>query len=87
MIVVEMRRFTTLKGRTLQSEFRGSAVAAYVDIIFGCNFSCTYCAVPSARGVEVSRPPQQVLDVMVTLELAQQSTAIKSVLPWRRVAV
>ncbi len=31
--------------------------------------------------------PQQVLDVMVTLELAQQSNAAKRVLPWRRVAV
>ena len=29
---------------------RSSAISAYVDIIFGCNFNCTYCAVPSARG-------------------------------------
>jgi tRNA-2-methylthio-N6-dimethylallyladenosine synthase len=41
---------------------RSSAVSAYVDIIFGCNFNCTYCAVPSARGREVSRAPQEVLD-------------------------
>lgn len=41
---------------------RGSAIAAYVDIIFGCNFNCTYCAVPSARGREVSRQPAEVLD-------------------------
>ncbi len=41
---------------------RSSAVSAYVDIIFGCNFNCTYCAVPSARGREVSRSPQEVLD-------------------------
>jgi len=41
---------------------RSSAVSAYVDIIFGCNFNCTYCAVPSARGREVSRNPQDVLD-------------------------
>ena len=25
---------------------RTSAISAYVDIIFGCNFNCTYCAVP-----------------------------------------
>jgi len=41
---------------------RSSAISAYVDIIFGCNFNCTYCAVPSARGREVSRNPQEVLD-------------------------
>ena len=41
---------------------RSSAIAAYVDIIFGCNFNCTYCAVPSARGREVSRRPSEVLD-------------------------
>jgi tRNA-2-methylthio-N6-dimethylallyladenosine synthase len=41
---------------------RRSAIAAYVDVIFGCNFNCTYCAVPSARGREVSRRPQDVLD-------------------------
>lgn len=41
---------------------RSSAISAYVDIIFGCNFNCTYCAVPSARGREVSRNPQEILD-------------------------
>lgn len=41
---------------------RSSSVSAYVDIIFGCNFNCTYCAVPSARGREVSRGPQEILD-------------------------
>ena len=29
--------------------------------------------------------PQQVLDVMVTLELAQQSNAERRVVPWRSV--
>jgi tRNA-2-methylthio-N6-dimethylallyladenosine synthase len=41
---------------------RSSTVSAYIDIIFGCNFNCTYCAVPSARGREVSRQPSEVLD-------------------------
>ncbi|HVF09949.1 MAG TPA: tRNA (N6-isopentenyl adenosine(37)-C2)-methylthiotransferase MiaB, partial [Abditibacteriaceae bacterium] len=41
---------------------RSNTVSAYVDIIFGCNFNCTYCAVPSARGREVSRQPSDVLD-------------------------
>jgi tRNA-2-methylthio-N6-dimethylallyladenosine synthase len=33
-----------------------------VDVIFGCDYKCTFCAVPSARGRERSRPPQQVFD-------------------------
>lgn len=41
---------------------RTGAFSAYVDVIFGCNFNCTYCAVPSARGREVSRRPSEVLD-------------------------
>ena len=41
---------------------RSSAVSAFVDVIFGCNFNCTYCAVPSARGREISRRPSEVLD-------------------------
>jgi tRNA-2-methylthio-N6-dimethylallyladenosine synthase len=41
---------------------RSSPISAYVDIIFGCNFKCTYCAVPSARGREVSRSPHEILD-------------------------
>ena len=41
---------------------RSNAISAYVDIIFGCNFKCTYCAVPSARGPEVSRRPSEILD-------------------------
>jgi tRNA-2-methylthio-N6-dimethylallyladenosine synthase len=41
---------------------RSSPISAYVDIIFGCNFKCTYCAVPSARGREVSRAPQEILE-------------------------
>ena len=41
---------------------RSSAVSAWVDIIYGCSYACTFCAVPTARGAEVSRPPQQILD-------------------------
>ena len=47
---------------------RTSAISAYVDVIFGCNFKCTYCAVPSARGQEVSRRPGEILDEIRQLD-------------------
>ena len=31
-------------------------VAAFVPIIYGCNFVCSYCIVPYRRGKEISRP-------------------------------
>jgi tRNA-2-methylthio-N6-dimethylallyladenosine synthase len=41
---------------------RSNTISAFVDVVFGCNFGCTYCAVPSARGKEISRRPGEVLD-------------------------
>ncbi|MEA2530130.1 MAG: tRNA-2-methylthio-N6-dimethylallyladenosine synthase, partial [Thermomicrobiales bacterium] len=36
-------------------------VTAYVPIIYGCNFLCSYCIVPYRRGRERSRPMQEIL--------------------------
>jgi tRNA-2-methylthio-N6-dimethylallyladenosine synthase len=33
----------------------------WVQISVGCNCACSYCIVPSTRGREVSRPPQELL--------------------------
>lgn len=41
---------------------RAGTISAWVDVMFGCSFACTFCAVPSARGKEVSRRPGEVLD-------------------------
>jgi tRNA-2-methylthio-N6-dimethylallyladenosine synthase len=35
---------------------RGSAVSAWLPIIYGCDKTCTYCIVPFSRGPERSRP-------------------------------
>jgi tRNA-2-methylthio-N6-dimethylallyladenosine synthase len=41
-----------------------SGVTAYVPIIYGCNFLCSYCIVPYRRGKETSRPfPDIVTEV------------------------
>ena len=39
---------------------RDSKITAWVNIIYGCNEHCTYCVVPSVRGVEQSRTPEAI---------------------------
>ncbi len=39
---------------------RDSTVTAWVNVIYGCNERCTYCVVPSVRGVEQSRTPEVI---------------------------
>ena len=36
--------------------------AAWVTIQIGCDNSCAFCIVPAVRGVEISRPFEQVVD-------------------------
>lgn len=40
---------------------RQTKVTAWVNVILGCNFNCTYCIVPSVRGREKSRKPEDIL--------------------------
>ena len=40
---------------------RPTPYQAYIRIQIGCDKFCTYCIVPSVRGPEQSRPPQQIL--------------------------
>jgi tRNA-2-methylthio-N6-dimethylallyladenosine synthase len=37
-------------------------IAAFVTIMRGCNYSCTYCIVPSVRGREIYHSLEQILD-------------------------
>jgi tRNA-2-methylthio-N6-dimethylallyladenosine synthase len=39
----------------------GDTVSSFVTIMRGCNYSCTYCIVPSVRGREIYQPMEAVL--------------------------
>ncbi|MBO0349265.1 tRNA (N6-isopentenyl adenosine(37)-C2)-methylthiotransferase MiaB [Phormidium pseudopriestleyi FRX01] len=46
---------------------RDSQVTAWVNVIYGCNERCTYCIVPSVRGIEQSRTPEAIRAEMAEL--------------------
>jgi tRNA-2-methylthio-N6-dimethylallyladenosine synthase len=39
-----------------------TGVSAFVPIIYGCNFVCSYCIVPYRRGREISRPFDEIIN-------------------------
>jgi len=45
----------------LPNEQRGSLVAAFVPVVYGCSHACTFCIIPYRRGIEQSRPPEEIL--------------------------
>ncbi len=45
----------------LPREQRDSLVAAFVPVVYGCSHACTFCIIPYRRGVERSRPPEEIL--------------------------
>jgi len=36
-------------------------VSALLPVVFGCSHACAYCVIPLRRGLEISRPPHEVI--------------------------
>jgi tRNA-2-methylthio-N6-dimethylallyladenosine synthase len=49
---------------------RQSDFSAWVSIIYGCDYNCTYCIVPYVRGREKSRPADQIVKEIEQLAAA-----------------
>jgi tRNA-2-methylthio-N6-dimethylallyladenosine synthase len=49
-------------GDAIAHERVSQAISRYVPVIYGCNYNCTYCIVPYTRGVQSSRPPDEILE-------------------------
>jgi tRNA-2-methylthio-N6-dimethylallyladenosine synthase len=56
------RRFAYMDGDLVLPEGeRNSLVAGYIPVVYGCSHACTFCIIPYRRGIERSRPPEDVL--------------------------
>jgi tRNA-2-methylthio-N6-dimethylallyladenosine synthase len=55
------------RARVEEESRRFSAFTSWVSISVGCNNTCTFCIVPTLRGVEKDRPASDVLTEMRTL--------------------
>lgn len=65
------QRFAWMDGDLLLPAYeRGRLVSAHIPVVYGCSHACTFCIIPYRRGVEQSRPPQEVL--AEALALARQ---------------
>jgi tRNA-2-methylthio-N6-dimethylallyladenosine synthase len=40
---------------------RGNLVAGFIPVVYGCSHACTFCIIPYKRGIERSRPPEEIL--------------------------
>jgi tRNA-2-methylthio-N6-dimethylallyladenosine synthase len=49
---------------------RQNSISAWVSVIYGCDYNCTYCIVPYVRGREKSRSRADIFKELVDLEQA-----------------
>jgi len=61
-LAIEMDDAPAAEAQEFTRERRRGELKAFVNIIEGCNYHCSYCIVPAVRGVFTSRPPAEVAD-------------------------
>ena len=54
----DMAAINTLR---LPANERGKLVSAHVPVVLGCSHACTFCIIPYRRGIERSRPADEIL--------------------------
>ena len=56
-------RFALMDGEIIIPEHeRGKLVSAFIPIVYGCSHACTYCIIPYKRGIERSRPLDDIIE-------------------------
>jgi tRNA-2-methylthio-N6-dimethylallyladenosine synthase len=56
------QRFALMDGDlALPLNQRGKLVSAYVPVVYGCSHACSFCIIPYRRGIEKSRPVDEIV--------------------------
>ncbi len=56
-------RFALMDGEIIIPKHeRGKLVSAFIPIVYGCSHACTYCIIPYKRGIERSRPLDDIIE-------------------------
>lgn len=59
---ITAQRFAYMDGDlALPATEQGNLVAGFIPVVYGCSHACTFCIIPYRRGVERSRPAQEIL--------------------------
>ncbi len=62
------QRFTLMDSEVvLPLDQRGKLVSAFVPVVLGCSHACTFCVIPYRRGVERSRPMEDIVSEVKSL--------------------
>jgi tRNA-2-methylthio-N6-dimethylallyladenosine synthase len=55
-------RFAWMDGDlVLPAPDRDHTVSAFIPVVYGCSHACTFCIIPFRRGIERSRPAEEIL--------------------------
>ncbi len=57
-----LERFAYMDGDlVIPDRDQGNLVSSFIPVVLGCSHACTYCIIPYRRGIEKSRPPQDIM--------------------------